>query len=526
MQLDPSLAVLGLFDALATATSEARMAGVLNEIKDLSDPAGLPFMFGWIHHEHTAVREAASQAVSAMLESLSPQMIPVLELAVRESWVRYSTQGTKFRAATLPGLLLASLDPNGRIREKSLRSLLSLPDASILPFMLLRLNDWVMVVRGLADDWIARYGHNLPSAELVRVLPILAAMSDRRSSSISGQMSALVRRLHRSEAIPQLLDAMSASDSRSRRFILHLLSASGALADEGVQRALIHSRDPFTGVLCLDALEKSSAPVSRDILLAAVQARSVMLRNKALQLSLTRGLEGLRAVLEERVLDESATVRQFARYWLQQERPGLEFTSVYRAAMQDTRQRRVAAALAGYHECGGHFEEQEYAAWLQHPASIVRRVALRSFAAAMPAAAQPVVRRFALAGMDQALRGAAFRIIQSHRGWLTFEEMASLLLTSQDIGLRLKALSLLRREDKWEQLPILLRLLSGDDEALRPSASAALRDWMARFNLSWTQPKKKNVAEARHWLSAAASQLGKKQFLDLENLLSTVETAP
>jgi hypothetical protein len=524
MQLDPSQTVLGLFDVLETAKSEAQMVGVLNQIRELSEPSGLPFMFGWLQHEHAAVREAASQAVSSMLEPLTPQMIPILELFIRESWVRYVTRGAEFRATGLPSLLLASLDPNGRIRECSLRKLLHLPDAAILPFMLLRLNDWVPGLRRLADDWLARHAQHLPTSELVRVIPILAAIADRRNSSVSGQLPVFAQRLQEFEAVPLLVAAIPTSDSRSRRYILHLLSASGALADECVQWALIHSRDPFAGVLCLDALEKCSVPVSRDALIAAVKAKSVMLRNKALQLWQARRLGGLTAVLEERLLDESATVRQFARYWLLQERPGLEFTPVYRAAMQDNPPRKVAAALAGYHECGAKLEHEDYVLWVQHPASIVRRVALRCFAAAMPEAAQPVVRQFALEGIDPTLRGTAFRIIQSHRRWLTLEEIASLVLTGQEIGLRLKALSLLRREEKWHQLPVLLRLLSGDDEELRPAILTALRDWSARFNLSWTQPTKENVADARRWLAAAASRLGKHQLHDLENLLSTVRT--
>jgi hypothetical protein len=218
------------------------------------------------------------------------------------------------------------------------------------------------------------------------------------------------------DSVPLLMSALRNCDSRTRRFILLLLSGSGAFADEAVQRALIQSRDPFTAVLFLDALEKTSAPISREILLTAVNARPVMVRNKAMQLWQARAMGGLSAILEERLLDESATVRQFARYWLKQERPDREFAPVYRAAMQDTRHRRVTSALAGYHECGGKLEEPEYVAWLRHPSAIVRRVALRCFAAAMPEAAKPVVRQFALDETDPTLRGTAFRVIQSRRG--------------------------------------------------------------------------------------------------------------
>jgi hypothetical protein len=81
---------------------------------------------------------------------------------------------------------------------------------------------------------------------------------------------------------------------------------------------------------------------------------------------------------------------------------------------------------------------------------------------------------------------------------------------------------LLRREDKWHQLPLLLQLLAGSDDPSRPALFTALRDWKARFNFSWTQPTRQNVADARRWLAAAAQRLGKHQLLDLENLLSTV----
>jgi len=522
MRPHSSKELTGLILTLQTAKSEDGRVDALSRIGCLAEPAGLPDLLGWIHHENDRIRRAAEAAAAAMLERLTPRLIPAFEGRCRETWTLYYTRDQQFRATTLPGLLLASLDPNGRIRESALHKLSENPSASALPFMLLRLNDWVPVLRRLADNWLARHIHGFTTEELVRVLPILAAMADRRNAAASSLMSSMTLRLSGLDNVPLLVSALNDCDSRTRRFIFLLLGGSGAFADESIQRGLIKSHDPFTAVLFLDALEKTSVPVGRGVLLAAVHARSVMLRNKALQLWQTRKMGGLTAILEERLLDESAATRQFARYWLNQEWPDREFSAFYRAATQNPRPRAVAAALAGYHECGGKLEDEEYAAWLKHPAAIVRRVALKCFAAAIPEKAQIVVRQFALSEADPTLRGVAFQVIQSRRGWLSIDDITSLALNGTGLGLRLKALSLLRREDKWLQLPLLLELLAGSDDPLLSSVFTALRDWKARFNLSWTQPTKQNVADARRWLAAAAQRLSELQLLDLENLLSTV----
>lgn len=524
MQLLPSSAFLDIFDALEAAGSIEQEVAALGQIKDLSEPAGLPFMFGWIHHLNVTVREAADEAVRAMMKSLRPQMLRALEGAVRQSWVRYATHGAKAQATGLSSLLLTTMNPNGRFREFALRKLLLVTDASILPFVLIRLNDWVPVLRRLAEDWLSSHASKLPLSVVAGVIPVLATLMDRGQSSASAQLLALGERLRHPEAIPFLLAAIPTSDLSSRRFIFRLLSDSGALGADSVQKALIHGSDPFTGVLCLGALERSPAPVSREVLLAAVNAKSAMLRVKALQLWQARGLEGFSAVLEAHIADESCTVRQFARYWMQKAKPDFDFGSVYRTAMHVAQHRKAAAALAGFHESGGRLDQEEYAQWLQHPASIVRRVALRCLALSWPETAQPVVKQFALEGTDAALSGTAFRLIQSHRGWLAFDEIESLAINGPTVRLRIGALSLLLCEDKWRRLPVLLRLLSGDDEALRPSVASALRDWRRRFNLTWTQPSTESLHEARRWLASAASRLGKHERHDLEDLLSTAET--
>lgn len=522
MKEHPSQALLGLLDALQTAKSESRQVAAINYIGDLAEWAALPFLLGWIHHENSLVRSAAADAAAALMRTLTPEKIISLELLVRASWARFNSHGALPRATTLSALLLASLDPNGRIRELSLRKLQEVSDLAVLPYMLLRLNDWVPVVRRLAHDWFARHSAALPAAALLGVIPVIAALMDRSQAAASGPVAAILERLRATKNTPDLIAAIPSAKGRTLRFIFDQLRAYGALADGAVQQALVSNSDPFIGMLCLDGVLKGNTPISRAVLDIAAVAKSAMLRAKALQIWQSRQMEGLDEMIERGILDESPFIRLFARYWLKQMKPGIDFCRIYMAAIPGAGHRKTAAAIMGFHECGGRWEPAEYNNWLQSPHVIERRAALRCYVANWPDAAQPLVQQLAVDGSDPSLRELAFRIIKKKRGWLPLDEIVSLLFTNPEVPIRKKALGLLRRQEKWRQLPVLLRLLAGNDTEMRPSAVNALRDWQQRFNLSWTQPAENLVIEARHWLSAAAPGLGKRQAHDLENLLSTV----
>jgi len=377
----------------------------------------------------------------------------------------------------------------------------------------------------LANDWVARHAQHLPVAGLLPSLPVMAALEHRNQGSASLQLQALISRIRQEATAEELLDSLSAADTRTRRFIFQLLCQSGAMSRAAVQKVLLRHADPFIGLMCLHFAGTASLPLTAEVLNIAVKSKSAMLRAKALESWRLRGLAGFHALLHGHLLDCSPAIRQFARYWLQHAQPEFDAREYYASVLAGRASLRGAmAAFAGFHETGGLLPAVEYTHWLDHRSSAVRRLALKCFAASHPDSAKETVRHLVMGDFDPPLSRTAFDLVRHHSGWLSFEEIAALVVREGSILRRVRALSLLRRQNKWRQIPVLLQLLARDEPEILSAAQTALRDWQQRFNLTWNQPAPGEVEEARRWLAAAAPRLEKKERLNLQNLLDSVVT--
>jgi hypothetical protein len=247
-----------------------------------------------------------------------------------------------------------------------------------------------------------------------------------------------------------------------------------------------------------------------------------MLRKAALELFAESGAPELPEVLERFIHDSSPGIRQFARFWISRAAPAFDFRAAYRTELASTAlARRIAAVLAGYHECGGRMGEDEYSHWLTHPSVRIRRAALKCYAAALPGPAEPILRGLVLTDSDPSLARTAFELLRARKGSLGLDEIESLLAPSRTRRTRGYALSLLKKQDKWLQLPILLRLLGDADAEFRPQVSLAVRGWRERFNRTWTEPAAPALIEAKRSFDLAGHLLSMDVRQDIRNLLST-----
>lgn len=496
---------------------------IIKRIEKLGDKSALPELLNIVHHRAHDVRNAAEDAVAVLLPTLSNLDLMNLELKIRASWSAYWSSDVTFRAIKPTSWMLASLDANGHQRERALTLLEGTGSADVLPFMLLRLNDWVEPVRIKAQGWVQANRAEVPLPSLVAALPILAALVEREKGTASSELGWILARLHADAAHTLLAEAMFQFSARTRRLVFRIFAESGALLKSSVQEFILRSNDAFLGVLFLPALRQTGQNAPVEWLISAVNSKSPMLRRAALQSFVEAKYPDLNAILSVALLDNSSGVRDYARYWMRRQNPAFDLKQFYQQAFENAMSARpMASSIAGFHECGGKWSPEDYQRWLEHALLTVRLASLRAFAFAHPDSSQDVLEDCLLGHRGVALEKLAFKILSMRSSNLSLSFLREALDGSRQRSSRIRGLELLMLKDKWESLPILLVLLRDNDESFGGVACDRLRAWLDNFNNTWTQP-------TRQSLEVIQTELIKsKDLLDpaaINNLRSIVEHA-
>lgn len=496
---------------------------IIKQIEILGDTSALPSLLNLVHHKAHDIRNAAEDAVAVLLPATSAIDLLNLELKIRESWSSYWSSDAAFRASKPTSCMLTSLDPNGHKREQALSLLEGTGSADVLPFMLLRLNDWVEPVRIKAQEWLTTNIAEMPLLSLVKTLPITAALVEREKGTASGELGWVLERLHADNAHLLLAQSMTQFPARTRRLVFRIFAESGALLKSSVQEFILRSGDAFLGVLFLSALRQRGQYAPVEWLKSAVNSKSPMLRRAALQSFVEALYPDRNAILSVALLDNASGVRDYGRYWMRRQNPSFDLKQFYQQAFEDTvSSRQMVSSIAGFHECGGKWSPEDYLRLLEHALPTVRLATLRAFAFAYPDLSQNILEECLLGNKGAALEKLAYTILRTRPATLSLSFLREALDDSRQRSSRIRGLELLMLKDKWQSLPVLLILLRDHDETFGGIACDRLRAWLRNYNRTWTQPTRQSLEEIQTEL------IQSKDFLEpaaINNLTSIVEHA-
>lgn len=408
---------------------------------------------------------------SQLLEALPLERLIELDAALRSSRYYYS-EWAHLRPTSIAGcgrelVALASCHPNGYVREAALRAFSGSPE--FLPFVIVRLPDWVAAVRSTAAE-LFRAQLDLLDAEAIVACLALFERVKRWERFREEYSTWLDEALRRPSAIEALRRGACSVTPAVRLRCCRLLPVL-----EGVASGL---RDRDVAVRRW-AFGAGVAVMPKDELMRRAAADShVSIRRLAFTEELSK--EQLRVFL----FDRAGSIRGEA-----QVRFGPEAVDAYREALRCGGV--SAAAVIGIGETGHRADRDWVLPLLGHVRVRVRRAAVRTVA------------RFGCEGSEELL----LRMVERDRPSVACEA-ASVLLRARAIGaervwraatrhptggVARRVLLRMHLAGKWERLAVYLEAAASNE---RDVAVALLRSWTATFNRSGIGPTAEEITRA------------------------------
>jgi hypothetical protein len=415
------------------------------------------------------------EEVDALLDRLPPEQLPWLDQVLRRTneellWIT-------------PRML--SFHRSGYEREAAVQRLAQCTTGAELPYLLLRLKDWVPQVRDAAERAVAE-----------RIRPEYLPHFARNFILVREPLLHRLRTLLDDPILPQLLP------TAPRSLIRFLLEHSANVAPV-VRSALTHA-DDLVRTWAVRHVSRVLPPEEALATLARLASdRAPAVRREAL----SRLPADARPFFERALFDCSAAVRQVARSALHD----VDVAARYRDALTTAH----PVALTALSEVGSAADAALIVPFLSHERAAVRRAAVRS---ASRLAGEAYAQRLAdmLLDPSRAVSAAARIALRRHVPILGQTRLEQLLTAATSPHARENIVALMSGLPKWQSITSLLRA------AAVPGAISSIAQWNARYNRTQTAPSRSEIEALAAALAQAAASLDERLARELQFTLRSV----
>ena len=458
------------------------------------------------HQLTIPVPQSLDRVIRYMAEAAPPELA-ILDKRVREGsqyrppepqWPKISPDELKRIVRTAEGptelVGLVSFHPSGYIRELAVRRLTQITGGRELPFLLLRLNDWVAPVYQTALMAVQERVTPRYAEAFVRNIMLAFNLAGQKRHEHEPVLSAITALLKRPECDAALRQGMAAPQKQVRRLCFRVLwEADDVRLSEGVMRMLADS-DPVirhSAAHCVRV--KLPDDTLRALLPLMKQDASLPVRREALYACLERLPELAPAELRAALLDANAAMRGIARFHLQNS-GRFDIPALYRQTLTTSVQpSELSTAISGLGETGTPLDVGLILPYLPHPAAKVRRAAVRAVSRLDGDNRIEVILSL-LADERPSVTREACMALRPRLGLLADGLLWRLFGTQAQPHARRGILTLLASLPKWEGIPFLIEAAVDDDALIQEQATEQLRGWSSGYNRSFIRPTSAQLA--------------------------------
>lgn len=508
----------------------ANLPEILRSIGDSGEALAIGHVLDFALDEDPHVSAAAWEAVHRLFSSVDIGDLTDFEQRMRGHY-KYSTPRSSWYRMVpadlfntdhrddLIALGLATFHPNGYIRQAATVCLGNLRDARVLPFLLIRLNDWVSEVResafAAAESWV---DPGCASA-WVPCLPLAVRFAESRRSNRDDFLRRVLALLQTPPARSALRDAANSDDKVVRRTCYPLLFDSPGENQPAILTEMVFDHDPILRKWALHRLETVLDPERLHQLLPRMERdRWTPIRHTALTIHAKLWPAESEPVLRRALLDSSPAIRQTARQSLAH-LGNDDFRSIYFQALTSPIPNLSAVAISAIGEVGSKDDTRIVAPFLGHAVPKVRRAAVGALSR-LDSGSFTDSFLTCLGDESISVSRAAFNVLRPNAVRLSTSRVWQVFAQTTHLHGRLYALALMGHLGRWRGIPMIVRATSDHDAAISKQAVLGVAGWLGSFIRGYSRPSLGELQDLETALAEAGSSLDAQSARELDAIVT------
>lgn len=408
---------------------------------------------------------------------------------------------------------LFSFHPNGWVRQAAVDRIAISDFEAAMPFLLLRVNDWVIPVRTRALEAVQTRLHNGQLGPLISYLPLVSRFKEKRRSDLSELQVQFEQALLTSSN--HLEDALTSTNFRVRRFAFGIVWQGNHRDVERIVQMALNDDDPLVRIGAAKLVSAQAIATNK------IAKLKPLLDDRwyAVRLIATRALialdkpDQIRPMLSDRVL----SVRDAARFYFRSNTKVFDNSIFVKWYRSELKHGNLLVGLLGLGEIGSLHDLDLIEPHLHDQSPRIVEAALRAYSL-LTDGTHAVVFTSYLSDHHPRVSRAAMRGLEGDVSKRSIEEYTLLLYGVQfPAHARINAYRLLLRQGKWPRLIVLLTVLNHPDNPAHKLAQSGIVIWGAGFNRSYTTPTSIEIEQISRLVKTASLRESQKH--DLESLV-------
>ena len=486
---------------------------ILGELEARPQPGLVPHLLPFIFGSSRAVARGAARVLAASVAAATPQDLLEIDERCRKVWSAWlpASEGgwralrpaevsrfIRFGDDEIAVVGIASFHASGWVREAAVTRLDMFGTGEELPFLLLRLNDWVRPVAERAEQAVRRRLVPQLAGAFVRNLPIVRRLGISRRRDHRALVESVVELLKTTASRTVVERGLDTTDVTARRVLFRVARARADFDKAAVLRHALRDADTVVRVEAVsDARATMSFEALREMLPEIITDSYPRVRREGVAIAAQSPGDDGRQMLVDALLDRNQVVREVARFCLLRRGELRDFASFYREQIADSSTLdasagRLAVAVAGLGETGAMEDTVMLASLLDRPQPAVRRASIRAIVAL---GVGDQLRRLVRMLLDPSpgVSHVARRVLRPRASVVGLEALRNLLRDAPYAHSRFDAVSVGAALGKWESLPLMLEAAADVDGAIRDVGRRRLGLWVANQNRSFVRPTQEQL---------------------------------
>ncbi|EHQ89840.1 HEAT repeat domain-containing protein [Desulfosporosinus youngiae] len=452
--------------------------------KDI-DPKDLEYVFPLIFIKNTKLALTAAQIAAGIMSKIGVK-----------DWNRIYDQVkyTRIDEKSLVRLLefetdisvhllgIASLNSNGYVREKALKLISGVKSPSVVPYILLRLNDWVVSVRNLAEHLLKNMFIPDNIDPFINHFDLINKLQDSVRVDLN-RIKIQVEDFLKADSFKEIVKSKLKHPQIKTRLFCYQLLRERIVNDQTILNSALQDKS-FEVRMWLVVAIKTLEPQAQDVIIEKLlQDKSVKVKTAVLREHADSVCLNFRGILEMLLVDESASVRDDARFIVKKHSMITDIPEFYR---QQIIKNPLPGAIAGLGETGSQRDFDIICGFKTHEEPKIRLASL----IAMWQLSKVDTVGFVL----DALNSDLTKIKKTAKRLFKKTKMPEILsgmkekLKSEDLNTRIFALQVIYSYGGWQALLAILYAISGEQEPVLSEARTLLNSWLPKSTSLYSKP--------------------------------------
>ncbi len=389
---------------------------------------------------------------------------------------------------------LSSFHPNGYFREKAIKALSNMETGHEIPYLLIRINDWVRTVRSSSKEQLLRYLTQKHSMNFINNLPLVLRLGECSREEHIDVINAVVSLLSSSESSQNLISGLQSPDSKVRLACYKIIIKTRILDNKSIINYLIKDTNPYNRLFVLRNIKQEiTADEFTEISQLLLNDKFAQVRIIALETLYSFQPEGAIDTLEKSLFDRNQSVRSLSRYLLSKYKK-YDFAAIYLDAIQKNEQ--LYSSICGLGETGNTNDSKIISTFMSNDTIKIVKASINALARLDFQKYEEeliFIIKDERVGISKAARSVLYKKIDVSDADTIYEIFKQAIYDHVKINTCILLCSL----SKWEAIRYSIEFCADKNDSISALGQNAIENWKVKYNYSFTTPTKKQIEGIR-----------------------------